>query len=261
MFYSVVLTLQAISSGQITSFVGQKIHGWLFSLLKKADANLAPALHASVPNKAFTVSSFLGRKLNSTLEINEGELYKIRLTFLNDNVFQAISGEIYELLARAIPIQLERVKFIINLLTVDPEDPWSGFTTEEELLESVNENREIALKFYTPTCFRIGDLHLREPEPEKIFTSLLCKWNTHCSFKFDENLRDKFKEIVILESDIIQKRVQFSHFYIQGFVGSVKYKLPEIPSVIKTANILANFAFYSGVGYKTTMGLGQVKRL
>ncbi|ODN29680.1 CRISPR-associated endoribonuclease Cas6 [Fervidobacterium thailandense] len=260
MLYSVVLTLQAINSGQITSFAGQKIHGWLFSLLKKADADLAPALHASVPNKAFTVSSFLGQKLNYPLEIKEGELYKIRLTFLNDYVFQAVSGEIYELLARAIPIQLEKMQFVINKLTLDPEDPWSGFITEEELLENTEENKEISLKFYTPTCFRIGDLHLREPEPEKVFTSLLYKWNTHCSTKFDENLKDKFKEIVILESDVIQKRVQFSHFYIQGFVGTVKYQLPEIPSLIKTANVLAKFAFYSGVGYKTTMGLGQVKR-
>jgi CRISPR/Cas system CMR-associated protein Cmr1 (group 7 of RAMP superfamily) len=48
-----------------------------------------------------------------------------------------------------------------------------------------------------------------------------------------------------------------------GFVGSCSFRLVELHdrSIIKTLNALADFAFFSGVGAKTTMGCGVVKRI
>lgn len=91
-----------------------------------------------------------------------------------------------------------------------------------------------------------------------MFTSLLNKFNVYSKVKLNENLKDKFREIRILQKDGIQKKVYFPNFYIQGFVGTIRYEIPEKPALIEAVNILSRFAFYSGVGYKTTMGLGNV---
>jgi CRISPR-associated endoribonuclease Cas6 len=48
-----------------------------------------------------------------------------------------------------------------------------------------------------------------------------------------------------------------------GFVGSCSFRLVGLqdPDVVKTLNALADFAFFAGVGAKTTMGFGVAKRL
>ena len=49
--------------------------------------------------------------------------------------------------------------------------------------------------------------------------------------------------------------------YPGGF-GDVTFEALDNHAVhLRTLNLLANFAFYSGVGSKTTMGMGQARRL
>jgi len=48
-----------------------------------------------------------------------------------------------------------------------------------------------------------------------------------------------------------------------GFVGKCTFRLKGHPSsdIIKALNTLADFAFYSGTGMKTTMGMGLTRRI
>ncbi len=43
-----------------------------------------------------------------------------------------------------------------------------------------------------------------------------------------------------------------------GAQGWIRYRFPD-PEQAKIARILAQFAFYAGVGRKTTMGMGQTQ--
>ena len=48
-----------------------------------------------------------------------------------------------------------------------------------------------------------------------------------------------------------------------GFVGACEF-LPHrgVPAdVVRVLHLLAAFAFFAGVGYKTTMGMGQVRQV
>ena len=53
-----------------------------------------------------------------------------------------------------------------------------------------------------------------------------------------------------------------------GFVGSCAYQFfverqsdgKGDTEMLRLANLLADFAFYCGTGYKTTMGMGQTRR-
>ena len=56
-----------------------------------------------------------------------------------------------------------------------------------------------------------------------------------------------------------------------GFVGSCAYQFflehqsysndKDNTEMLRLANLLADFAFYCGTGYKTTMGMGQTRRI
>jgi CRISPR/Cas system endoribonuclease Cas6 (RAMP superfamily) len=48
-----------------------------------------------------------------------------------------------------------------------------------------------------------------------------------------------------------------------GFKGKIEYRLLEkcAPHFCRAVNALANFASYSDVGTKTTMGMGQTRRI
>jgi CRISPR-associated endoribonuclease Cas6 len=48
-----------------------------------------------------------------------------------------------------------------------------------------------------------------------------------------------------------------------GFVGSCSFRLVAVqnPELVKTLNALADFAFYAGIGAKSTMGCGVARRI
>ena len=63
--------------------------------------------------------------------------------------------------------------------------------------------------------------------------------------------------------DIHTEMVTDSRSKFIGCVGAMHFRiLGDVePLVIQQINALANFALYSGVGRKTTMGMGMVRRL
>ncbi len=74
--------------------------------------------------------------------------------------------------------------------------------------------------------------------------------------------------IVIEDYDLKSQMVYFARHPQRGFSGSCCYQLrgpdeaitPEAPlSVRQQIFLLAQLAFYCGVGYKTAMGMGQVR--
>lgn len=260
MFYSPILILKSLDDGTINHYAGKKIHGWFFKVLKQADEVVSSILHSNISDKSFTVSSFLGHNVSKSIQIEKGKNYTIRITLLEDRIFELFTNQVFEEKLKNAPVQIENVEFTVEGYTLDQTHKWSGFISEEELFKIDHSERIIKMKFYTPTCFRIGDLHLREPDPEKVFTSILRKFNKYSSIKIDESIAERFKEIKIKEQDTIQKRVYFPNFYIQGFVGTVVFEVPDDEKLLLAAHVLSEFAFYSGVGYKSTMGLGQAKR-
>jgi CRISPR/Cas system CMR-associated protein Cmr1 (group 7 of RAMP superfamily) len=55
-------------------------------------------------------------------------------------------------------------------------------------------------------------------------------------------------------------RIPFGNHFRVGFLGRCDYALPPDASVdaLRALRLLTAYAFFSGVGVKTTMGMGQV---
>jgi CRISPR-associated endoribonuclease Cas6 len=144
--------------------------------------------------------------------------------------------------------------------TPQSTQPWANFVSYAQLYEQASDNdREVRFRFYTPTAFRKGQFDTSLPTQEHVFSSLLNRWNEFSGMEFSEQL---IEPIFPSYFDIQTEIVQDSRSKFIGCVGSITYRIlgKADPETLKQINTLANFALYAGVGRKTTMGMGMVRR-
>ena len=93
-----------------------------------------------------------------------------------------------------------------------------------------------------------------------MFNSLLSRWNKYSKIEFPNTILNSiFPSGFNLHTEIVpDSRSKFI-----GCVGGINFRiLGEVePLAIQQINTLANFALYSGIGRKTPMGMGMVRRL
>jgi CRISPR-associated endoribonuclease Cas6 len=102
------------------------------------------------------------------------------------------------------------------------------------------------------------------PSPAMLFGSLAAAWNEHLPMSLDKQaIRAYAEETVVVGLYRLESRM--FRYWGQpqiGATGVITYLLQDRQNqeLGRALNLLADFAFYSGVGYKTTMGMGQVRR-
>lgn len=133
--------------------------------------------------------------------------------------------------------------------------------TEQELADKylVNEpyKKKIRLYFDTPTTFKQAGEYVLYPTKDLIMQSLTNKWN---------NFADKFvlKDMDWGNCKISRYNLRSTLYHlkgvkIQGFVGYVDITFWGSESMIRLGNLICDFAKYSGVGIKTTLGMGGTR--
>ncbi|MGQ9675445.1 MAG: CRISPR system precrRNA processing endoribonuclease RAMP protein Cas6 [Chloroflexota bacterium] len=142
---------------------------------------------------------------------------------------------------------------------------WRREQTWCELATTAGQQRCLSLLFASPTTFSFGQRKVPLPLPELVFGSLLKKWNTFSPFKFSSDLLALFGERLVVSEvhNLNTQMLDFGRYKEKGFVGQVTYEAlgPWSDEDVRALNILADFAFYAGVGYKTTMGMGLTRRV
>lgn len=124
----------------------------------------------------------------------------------------------------------------------------------EKLIELPTQNT-IELQFVSPTSFKQHQNIQPFPLPELVFNSLLRRWNHFApsDLQFSEVKWQGLVSAFDLKTHVLKME---SGAEI-GAVGWVKYRFLD-PEQARIATILSHFAVFSGVGRKTTMGMGQV---
>jgi CRISPR-associated endoribonuclease Cas6 len=136
-------------------------------------------------------------------------------------------------------------------------------TTYPMLLQRAATTPRLTVRFLSPTSFRAGNAQDVLPRPERVFGSLYAAWQAFAPAPLDDTLVEVFPTLRISAYDLRTELVHFGRYKVIGFKGQVTYTCPgETDAQTRRAlNALADFAFYAGVGYKTTMGLGQARHL
>lgn len=124
-------------------------------------------------------------------------------------------------------------------------------------------NKRFELQFNTPTAFSQGRTHLPLPVPELMFRSWLERWN-HFAPVFlgsDELIAYLSSAVVISHHKIQTQSVQIHQGNIKGFTGNVSLQILQRadPLLANVANLLIQYAQYTGTGIKTRLGMGQTK--
>jgi CRISPR-associated endoribonuclease Cas6 len=113
------------------------------------------------------------------------------------------------------------------------------------------------------------------PLPHYLFPGLVRRWQDLAPpelahvvqmQRIEQYIEDE--GVVISDYDLKPHQVYFTKHMQPGFVGTCKYDLrgpdeqvtEETPLTVRQQLLLlARLAFYCGVGYKTAMGMGQVR--
>ena len=116
--------------------------------------------------------------------------------------------------------------------------------------------------FLSPTGFKSGAVQNILPSPELWFRSLAARWKTACGENPLENLgqENPIKNTFVADYSLRSAAVVLKeNLVFRGCVGRVRYDWKnESTAVRKALACLTAFAFFCGVGYKTTQGMGQV---
>ncbi len=274
-FYAIVFRLVALRSGAVTADHGDQARAALFDLIQRSDFPLAAKLHDSNDHKPYTISLVQGGKRgsDSARHFAEGDSAEWRFTLLHEPAFEALLQRY--LRDRALPhIRIGVLPFGIEAAYASGiGHPQSGYTTLTLLRERWSVANDslppsFILNFSSPTGFSLGqDKVTREhrwramPEPRLIFSALRKKWTrlggVDPGDSFDEWVdRTIEAEPLHLESraTVVEQR------HLRGFVGRVRFRPQGDLRWWSLVHLLADLAFWTGVGYQTTRGMGQVRK-
>lgn len=285
--YSTVVKLIANQSGLLPTTQGRLAQAAFLDIIRSVDPTLSQALHTKNQRRPYTVSPLqgLGRIKGREVKVRRGREVWLRFTLLGSELFATftrfllMNNEELRMKNGAPGLRLGELEFAITeMLTTPGSDDWAGYIPVTELCQRWqtapinNTTRKIAIEFASATVFSrssnkdgMGKFMETFPSPPMFFGSLAAKWNDHMPLPLDKQaIRDYAEETAVVGLYNMESRLH--HYWGNpqiGAVGRVTYQLKDKADVemIRALNLLADFAFYSGVGAKTTMGMGMVRRI
>lgn len=269
--HSLILTLIPQSPIPPGYLKGKHLHALFLTLVSSVDCTLGTHLHDQKTDKAFTLSPLqIGHPKTTDFILQKEHKYPIkpgtpcwwRIALLNDSLFGNLT-KLWLNLNPEQPWHLGPANLQITSILGTPHTdfPWANYATYAEIYaQASEEERQINLAFCTPTAFRQMQFDTALPTRDLVFNSLLRKWNQYSGIEFSEDL---IEPIYPSFFDIHTEIVSDDRSKFIGCVGVMNFRiLGEVePVKIKQINALADFALYSGVGRKTPMGMGMVRRI
>jgi CRISPR-associated endoribonuclease Cas6 len=289
MLLSVVFELERVSMQGFQTVSGRQIHAWLLNLVRARDPSFAQELHDGSRHKPFTVAvgSPAGAFDAGVANLTPDDPHLIfRITSLS-NRLTILLGESIESLSE---IQIGGADFCLRQASPDTyEHILAGASSFEQIWEYAGyrqEFSEVVLRFLTPTAFSFdhGGRSLQNmpgefpdqypverhqdrrntlfPIARLVFTSLAEKWTKNApeEFKIKPETQQIFVDLVREEAHAVQTvhPLDYNKFQVKGFVGYCSYSIGrKAPAELRhMLHALASFAFYGGVGLKTTSGMG-----
>ncbi|MDH6099392.1 CRISPR-associated endoribonuclease Cas6 [Anabaenopsis sp. FSS-46] len=270
--HSLIINLLPLSPIPPQFLTGRHLHALFLTLVSSVDPTLGDRLHNPSADKAFTLSPLQTNFLQGTRGMSKlqhthqeaippGKPCWWRISLLDDTLFSQLT-QLWLNLNPNHPWHLGPADLYITSIQGTPQSnqPWANTIPYSQLYQQASDRyRNIHFTFSTPTAFRQGKYDSTLPTRECIFNSLLSRWNKYSEIEINQiAVESIFPSFFNIHTEIVaDSRSKFI-----GFAGEVSYQiLGEIePIEIKKINALADFALYAGVGRKTPMGMGMMRR-
>jgi CRISPR-associated endoribonuclease Cas6 len=270
--YSLILNLIPQSSIYPEFLTGRHLHALFLTLISSVNSSLGDYLHSSKADKAFTLSPLQiqrqHKQNHQTLQfsyqkpIAAGTPCWWRISLLDDALFSKLTG-LWLNLNPKHPWHLGSANLHITSIQGTPQltQHWANACTYAQLYEQASDrDRTFNFTFATPVSFRQGGYDTFLPVKECVFNSLLSRWNKYSGMEISAiPIESLYPSAFNINTEVVSN---YDSKFI-GCIGGISYRiLGDVePLAIKQMNTLADFALYAGLGRKTTMGMGMVRRV
>lgn len=222
-----------------------KFHGWL---MEHISFDAAEYFHLSQVNP-YSLRVLSNKGSNILLELVTLDEYAEKVfdvILLTDSLNEIILGNNAEIHLKIL------AKDVVEL-------PQEKLT---ELFYSAQPKREIEIEFLTATSFKAHGSFVFMPDVLLMFQNLMLRYTM--IFENNTSVDKELLQEIIDKTKIVSFSIRSSYFpihgrYIPGFIGKVKLRCNGSKTLINYVNMLLRFAEYSGVGIKTSMGMGAVR--
>jgi len=287
---ALVLRLKALRSGSYSNHMGRAVYALGLDILSRYDERLSQAVHDFPDEKPFTASGLMRGDAIVEGKVKEREVLWVRFTGLDAQVVAALGY--YQQVASECAIFDPLIESINKLPFEVIEVAWDNsrlpglfsFGALVDRHRTAPLSPRLSLHFITATTFRRADLNINLPFPDLIYNSLLTRWMCFTSHLLHECPPDHLETFIKYHTALSSYEAKTALYRFNqggkeiGFVGQATFELiPKIPYLAKqkpvleaelrrnhqwysrTLHLLNDFAYYSGVGRKTTVGMGMVR--
>ena len=236
------LDLQEDSGRPLPSFWAYRLYAWL---LTQIDSETADVLHQQ-GEKPVAQYLYWDREAGANRWV---------VNLLNEEIARLFSAPLQE--TKEIPLHTG------TLCVARCEvSTWTAQKMAETAI-SDDLTRRTTMRFLTPTAFKSEGRYAIFPQERWLLQALVAKWN----FSFPEMPLDDEDAIAALERGLAitdyalrTTRYPLKNVKIPGFLGTVTIE-SRLPAPLEEIwQLLLRFAPCTGVGIKTTLGMGAIRR-
>jgi CRISPR-associated endoribonuclease Cas6 len=233
-----IVEISLLTSEPLPPSIGRAIHALCFHWLAIANPALAEQLHNSdfFPFTLVVKPGSSANQLTLRISILQRDLLAPLLWGMSHDIGSEIT-------LTNIPCRLGKW---VNI----------KHSTSFAALAQVPSQNTIELEFLSPTSFKQSQIIQPFPLPELVFSSLWRKWNAFApkELQLPEVEWQGFTAAYELQTVALKMKGVAEI----GAKGWVRYQFINSTQA-QIATTLAHFAFFAGVGRKTSMGMGQTK--
>ncbi|GCF10211.1 CRISPR-associated endoribonuclease Cas6 [Dictyobacter arantiisoli] len=291
--FSLLLRLHALDAGEVAANSGPHIQAAFLDIVRQSNPTLSEWLHTPNQRRPYTVSLLNGLHPSSSapladvdmaashgkIPVKAGQIFWLRITLLDATIFSSFFQYLL-LKAQTLTIRIGAVQFSIGRLITAPEpgntsSSWAAYSSFSQLRSVQSAGKHYTFEFRTPTAFSKGQKMWGKqlflfPTPGMVFENLARQWDSFAPVSArlaSADLTPKSIELwcdeqmVVTHYALSTSYLSASRFGQIGFHGQITYEVKGNPvaPIATWLPSLARFAFFSGIGYKTTMGMGQAR--
>lgn len=234
------------------------LHAAVLNMVRSADPDTSAYLHDTDQVKPLSVSTLWPRTRaqGDRLVTRRFTECRFRVCCLTRKVFEAVSAPILTACASNGSMNIQGKEFVVIEAGMEP--PYGGSETFRDVYRDAGTTA--VLRFVSPTTFRRKGLNVPLPDPGLVYGSLWQKWQQFSDVSVEQEVFEEMVAALALSGVDLHTRVwKFPRFKMIGFAGLARFELVRkvCEDSRKLFHGLSALAFYSGVGYRTAMGMGQ----
>lgn len=246
MLATLEIELQPCGTDWPVASMGSLFHGWL---MEKVPGSYAEELHRP------------GLKpFSQYLDIKPGRVIW-RISTLNEEAYRNIALPLLENPPREVDVKAKNLAFPVAQITAG-----KSLSSYKELADycytGAQPARKLVFRTATPAAFRSGGQYLIFPSEFHVMQSLITRWNAFAdavSLEDDQILPALAQGLMIIRYRLESRLFHLEGTKIPGFAGEWEMRIKGPDPLQRLAAMLGMYAEFTGIGIKTSLGMGGVR--